>query len=315
MRQLRRGMGLLSVELPPADQSRYRDTARADTGAIRRQRPVVVVVGIITLAAAEATAFLAVQKLTGLEKAGLAALAAGVGAVLVLPIIYACALVGAPHRQQKWKAAKIAGLESEHASRERQERTEGQFAAAILAGDEITRFDEAGVPLVIAWLDATRDLVADTFGELQAARLAARRDVAARRARLDELAEELHTGDRHFPSESWVVHLVQVNAFYEALQDIIRAGADLRGDLIRKVPEVGRPQVDAWLNELEGVLDLMPGFGPLTCAAGAAGAIGWTYEGIDDDEINLAITLIDRRLPYLQRIVPPLRAYRAAVGP
>src|SRR5438128_123129 len=105
LRQLRKGMGLFAVGLPAADHPRYRDTAKTDTGAIRRDRSVVISVWVLTLAAAEATAFLATQKLTWLETAGLAALAAGVAAVLVIPIIYLGALAAAPHRQQKFKAA------------------------------------------------------------------------------------------------------------------------------------------------------------------------------------------------------------------
>jgi hypothetical protein len=38
------------------------------------------------------------------------------------------------------------------------------------------------------------------------------------------------------------------------------------------------------------------------------------YQGIDDPTINMAITLLDRRLPYISNVLYPLRNYVQAVS-
>lgn len=78
------GWRALAVELQDADQQRYRDTAWADTKAILGDRLVVVLIALVALAGTEASAFLSSNELTTFEKVVLAALAAGVGALVIL---------------------------------------------------------------------------------------------------------------------------------------------------------------------------------------------------------------------------------------
>ena len=48
---MRKMLKPFSVQLPPADQVRYRDTAASDTRAILRHWTIVAVVAVVTLAA------------------------------------------------------------------------------------------------------------------------------------------------------------------------------------------------------------------------------------------------------------------------
>jgi hypothetical protein len=304
----------LKVELPDADQSRYRDTALADTKAILGDRLVVVLVALIALAGTEASAFLSSNELSTFERVVLAALAAGVGALVVLfPLIYLGALVAAPHRQRKFQAARAAELEQAAASSHEHTRAEAQFAAALRAAELLPNANVEALDL--EWFRATKALVADVFGELDGVKFDAPGGLDARRERLDLLAGRLGDGTLREPSRRWTERARGVGKFNDLLWEINNEGNRLRDELLAKKPGVGAGDVDGWLDALQEVLDVMPDFFRYTFDRDPiAATISGTYEGVSDPAINMAITRLDRRLPYIGHVLYPLRNYVQAVG-
>lgn len=104
-----------AVELPPADQAHYRETAFSDTRAILRHWTIVAVVATLTLAASIIAAV--GSHFSVFEKIVLAAVGAGVGALIVLgPIVYLATLATAPHRQRNRARAELRGLRTDPAA-------------------------------------------------------------------------------------------------------------------------------------------------------------------------------------------------------
>jgi hypothetical protein len=306
--------GIFHVELPPADQTRYRGTAGADTKAIIGHRSVVIIVGLVALAGTEASTFLSANELSTVEKIVLAALAAGVGAVIIiLPLVYLGALVAAPHRQQRFKTRRVAELEQANASLGEHERTEAQFAAALRAAELLPN---AGLEaLDLEWFRATKVLVADVFGDLEGVKFDAQGGLEARQQRLDALAGRLGDGTLREPSKRWTERAKLIGKFNDLLWEMNKEGDRLKDELLAKEPDVGRANVDEWLDELQTVLNLLPDFFRHTFNSDPVGAMMTAeYQGIDDPTINMAITLLDRRLPYISNVLYPLRNYVQAVS-
>lgn len=301
------------MELPPADQGRYRDTALADTKAILGHRGVVILVGLLALAATEASAFLSSNDLSTFEKVVLAAVAAGTGAFIILvPVVYIGALAAAPHRQRRFHVARAAQLEQAAVSQGEHERTEAQFAAALRAAELLP--NAGSEALNLEWFRATKVLVADVFGELEGVKFDAPGGLEPRKERLDALAGQLREGARREPSKRWSERAELVGKFNDLLWEMNKEGDRLKDELLARTPDVGRAEVDAWLTELATVLDLMPDFTSATFNRYPVVAMMTAeYDGIDDPQINFAITLLDRRLPYISEVLFPLRNYVAAV--
>lgn len=98
-----------AVSLEPADQPHYRDTALSDTTAILKHWAVVALVAAVTLVAS----IIAVveSELDLFLKVVLAAIGAGVGALIVLgPVVFLATLTVAPHRQRNQARAEVERL-------------------------------------------------------------------------------------------------------------------------------------------------------------------------------------------------------------
>jgi hypothetical protein len=299
----------LAVPLPPADQARYRETAWADTKAILGHRSVVILVAVVALAGTEASTFLSATELGVFEKIVIAALAAGVGVLIVLvPILYLGALAAAPHRQQQFRTKQLDALERQRATDTDHERTEAQFAGAIRVATDVLPYTDVEA-IRLSWFRTTKSLVGDVFGPLEAARLDSRLEVEARRERLEELADRLRDSERA-PSSHWDDHMTRVERFRQLLHEMEKAGEALKARMMAKEEGVGLADAQHWLSELHDVLDLMPDFTQYTYAHDpVVAAMTVEYEGIDDPEINRALTLLDRRLMYIPDVLPPLRTY------
>ena len=97
-RVLRSLVQWFAVELGPATQMRYRDTALSDTRAVLQNRAAVAVVASMTVAASIAASV--TSDLPVVAKVILAAVGAGIGTVVILgPIVFLATLAAAPHRQ------------------------------------------------------------------------------------------------------------------------------------------------------------------------------------------------------------------------
>ena len=98
-RVLRSLVQWFAVELGPATQMRYRDTALSDTRAVLQNRAAVAVVASMTVAASIAASV--TSDLPVVAKVILAAVGAGIGTVVILgPIVFLATLAAAPHRQR-----------------------------------------------------------------------------------------------------------------------------------------------------------------------------------------------------------------------
>lgn len=122
MRLVAKPPGVLSkfvLDLKPATQARYRDTAQQDARTILRHTAIVSAVGLVTLAASITLAV--ASELSLFPKVLLAALGAGVGALIFLvPVVYLASLALAPHRQRREARKQIRETQDELASAARE---------------------------------------------------------------------------------------------------------------------------------------------------------------------------------------------------
>jgi hypothetical protein len=272
---------------------------------------VLLVVGVLGAAAATWMA-----QANDLDKLATAEWAVGIG--LGMPFAICGVILFGVWRRTLRQQREDARTEARKARAEVAEQAthidaEAQFAAALRAAELLPN---AGLEaLSLEWFRATKVLVADVFGELEGVKFDAPGGLEVRRERLDVLAGRLGDGTLREPSKRWTERAKLIGKFNDLLWEMNKEGNRLKDELLAKEPGVGRSDVDAWLNELQEVLHLMPDFFRHTFNSDPIAAMMIAeYEGIDDPAINLAITLLDRRLPYISSVLYPLRNYVQAIS-
>lgn len=230
-----------------------------------------------------------------------------VGFFLVIALVaLVCWLLAFP-RQRNEARGEVKRLEAAAVAETQQEHVESQFAAALRAGRALP----ADGPLVLEWMHATVNLVRDTFGTLQAAKLASQKDVDSRLARLDELASEL--GEGRSPSESWGLHVAQGNAFGKSLGPNLSAGVLLHVGLMDGTADPA--DLRAWQDDVRSTLALMPSLASISGAAsGPAALMTRNYRGVTDPAATNALNHLDDRLPDLEAMRLAVEPYIAAIG-
>ena len=259
-RTMRKALKPFAVELSPADQARYRDTAASDTRAILRHWTIVAVVAVLTLAASIIGAI--DSHLSTFLKVVLAAAGAGVGTFIILgPLVYLASLAVAPHRQRKHLRAEGERLIAKAVTGADHEKTKEQFASAIRAGQALGGLPIEGAPLVADWMARTEVLVKETLGELEAALVASKTGLDHRREQIRELGAQVGAGPLLRPSDSWDRYVFVMGVARDSVVHYAREGQNIRAMFFEGedlTQQEARQWVDAWLREVRKTLDLAP---------------------------------------------------------